>query len=190
MSRCSIHIRACAIRIATYDQQSLNIDTPLLLLMAPPCPHHTTICCTSYQNVRSGWILWRNSPHPLNATEQKPKGPKWIRGTPPDLDPSTFDNEVEKDKVVPYKCCAVCCRLLYLEDYCKLSEPHKMRIEDMFVKDMQTALECGKTLPDIEKITWPLLKLPWPQWNQKRLDTHIPKNKGKEAKYVIVCARH
>lgn len=35
-----------------------------------------------------------------------------------------------------------------------------MRIEEMFVKDMQTTLECGKTLPDIEKITWPLLKLP------------------------------
>ncbi|KAF9367470.1 hypothetical protein CPC16_006461, partial [Podila verticillata] len=80
-----------------------------------------------------------DNPLPLDATEQTPKGPKRIRGTPEDIDLSTFTNEFEKHKVVPGKCCTVCCRLLYPEVYCKLSEPHKTEIEEMFVKDMQTA---------------------------------------------------
>lgn len=33
----------------------------------------------------------------------------------------TFNNEIEKDKEVPEKCCTVCCKLLYPEDYCPLS---------------------------------------------------------------------
>lgn len=72
---------------------------------------------------------------PLDPQEQRPQAPKRIRLTPASIRVDTFSNEVEKDKEVPEKCCAVCCRLLYPENYCKLSESHKADIEKVFVKD-------------------------------------------------------
>ena len=111
-----------------------------------------------------------------------------VRQIPQNFNMLTFNNEINKDKEVPTKHCAICCRLLYPEDYCKLSMAHKTKIEEMFVKDMQTAHRNDIPLPDIEKITWPLV-------NYRKLngtkrqdpDYHFPK-KGEE--YVIVCARH
>jgi len=127
-----------------------------------------------------------DNPHPFNATEQTPKGPKRIRGTPKTFRPDTFSNEVENDKGVPVKCCAVCCRLLYPENYCKLSVPHVRKIEEMLIKDRQTAHRNDR---DFEKITWPLLNYRDHNGNRiTKLHTHKPRGKG--AEYVIVCARH
>ncbi|KAF9274462.1 hypothetical protein BGZ74_004341, partial [Mortierella antarctica] len=53
-----------------------------------------------------------------------------VRQIPQRFNLSTFTNEIENDKEVPKKHCAVCCRLLYPEDYCKLSEFHKTKIEE------------------------------------------------------------
>lgn len=133
-----------------------------------------------------------NNPHPPNPDKQMttaPK-PKRIRRTPTTFDPSTFSNELDKDKVVPVKCCAVCCRLLYPEDYCKLSDLHKSKIEEMFVKERQAADRNNEYSGDIEKITWPLVNYRDINGNKKKLDTHTPRNKGEDAKYTIVCARH
>ena len=60
----------------------------------------------------------------------------------------------------------------------------------MFVRDRQYAIAHGTTVAEIEKITWPLLNYRDHNGDRKRLDTHIPRNKGADAKYVIVCARH
>ncbi|KAG0320070.1 hypothetical protein BG000_003709 [Podila horticola] len=132
-----------------------------------------------------------DNPHPPNPNKlmtTAPK-PKRIRLTLTTFDASTVSNEVKKDKVIPVKCCAVCCRLLYPEDYCKLLELHKTKIEEKFVKDMQTAHRNGKSLPGIEKITWPLLKHRDHNGEGiKRLDIHNPMGKGEE--FVIVCSRN
>lgn len=125
----------------------------------------------------------------LNRTEQRTQAPKRIRGTPLYFLPKTFTNETEKDKEVPEKRCAVCCKLLYPEDCCKLSLAHKTRIENMFPGDRRNALEHGATVDEIEKITWPLLN--YRDYNGEQIrnvDIHYPKGKGEE--YVIVCARH
>ncbi|KAK3807139.1 MAG: hypothetical protein J3R72DRAFT_481202 [Linnemannia gamsii] len=123
-----------------------------------------------------------------NPIEEKLKDPKRIRLTPKTFAPKTFCNEVDNDKEIPEKCCNVCCRLLYPEDYCRLSKPHKERIEEMFAKDRQTALGDGKSVPEIEKITWPLLNYRDQNGNQiQELHTHMPlkgPNKGEE--YVII----
>ncbi|KAG0274916.1 hypothetical protein BGZ96_004032, partial [Linnemannia gamsii] len=96
-----------------------------------------------------------DTPQHPNPVEQLPKAPKpeRIRRTPKNIDPSTFSNEVQKDKAVPVKCCAVCCRLLYPEEYCKLSELHKTEIEEMFVEERQAAARNDDYSGDIEKIT-------------------------------------
>ncbi|KAF9081349.1 hypothetical protein BGX29_004570, partial [Mortierella sp. GBA35] len=87
-----------------------------------------------------------DNPHPLNPNEQpldpneqRPQAPKRIRLTPADFRDDTFSNGVKKDKEVPEKRCAVCCRLLYPENYCKLSELHKTKIQEMFFKDRRAA---------------------------------------------------
>lgn len=126
---------------------------------------------------------------PLNPNEQRPQAPKRIRRTPAGFRVDTFTKEAEKDKQVPVKCCAICCRLLYPENYCKLWESHKTKIEEMLVKDMQTAHRNGMSVPDLEKITWPLRNYRDHNGN-KIQDLHTHKPKGKGAEYVIVCATH
>ncbi|KAF9398637.1 hypothetical protein BGZ94_005949, partial [Podila epigama] len=81
----------------------------------------------------------------LDQNVQKPK-PR-VRQTPLRFNNSTFTNEIKYDKEVPVKCCAVCCRLLYPRDYCKLSIDHKRKIEEMILEDRQYALAHGKTVP-------------------------------------------
>lgn len=133
-----------------------------------------------------------DNPHPLNPNkqpsnpnEQRPKAPKRIRRTPTTILPISFTNEVQKDKEVPLKCCAVCCRLLYPENYCKLSELHKTKIEEMFIKDRQAAHDNDR---DFQNINWPLLN--YRDHNGNRITKlHMHKPKGKGAEYVIVCAR-
>lgn len=127
-----------------------------------------------------------NSPL-LDQNEQTPK--RRIRQIPQNFNIATFNNEIDKDKEIPRKRCAVCCRLLYPEEYCRLSSNHKTSIEKMFVKDRQTAFANGKTVREIENINWPLLNYRDHNGEQiQQLDTHLPKGKGGE--HVIVCARH
>jgi len=120
----------------------------------------------------------------LDQSEQTPK--RRIRQIPQNFNIATFNNEIDKDKEIPKKRCAVCCRLLYPEEYCRLSSSHQTSIEKMFVKDRQTAHRNDR---DFENINWPLLN--YRDHNGERiqlLDTHLPKGKGGE--HVIVCARH
>ncbi|KAF9118732.1 hypothetical protein BG015_006534, partial [Linnemannia schmuckeri] len=123
---------------------------------------------------------------PLNPNEQRPQAPKRIRLTPAGFRVDTFFNEVKKDKEIPEKCCAVCCRLLYPEEYCKLSVPYVRKIEKMLVKDRQAAHRNNR---DFENINWPLGNYRDHHGN-KIQNPHTHKPKGKGAEYVIVCARH
>jgi hypothetical protein len=123
---------------------------------------------------------------PLNPNEQRPQAPKRIRLTPAGFRSDTFSNEVKKDKEIPEKCCAVCCRLLYPEEYCKLSEPYVRKIEKMFGKDRRTAHDNDR---EFENINWPLGN--YRNHNGNRIqDPHTHKPLGKGAEYVVVCARH
>jgi hypothetical protein len=123
----------------------------------------------------------------LDPNEQGPQEP--ARKIPRSFNISTFNNEIEKDKEVPEKRCAVCCKLLYPEEYCRLSIDHKKKIEELFPRERRNALKNGWTVAEMEQITWPLLN--YRDLNGQRIrevDTHKPKGKGGE--YVIVCARH
>ncbi|KAK3805463.1 MAG: hypothetical protein JOS17DRAFT_781367 [Linnemannia elongata] len=136
------------------------------------------------------------NPHPINPTnpnkrpldsnDQRPKAPKRVRLTPANFRLDTFSNEVERDKDIPEKCCAICCRLLYPEEYCKLSEINKRKIEEMFVKDRQAALKNGSVpVSEIEKLTWPLQNYRDHNGEKKKLDTHIPKNKDRNRNMLL-----
>lgn len=115
---------------------------------------------------------------------------KRIRQIPKTIYPKRFTNEIAKDKEVPMKHCAVCCRVLYPEEYSELSKGYKLKIEELFVKERRAALTQGATVNEIEKMTWPLLNyrdLSGEPIHQ--LDFHLPKGKDK-IEYAFVCPRH
>lgn len=58
-----------------------------------------------------------------------------------------------KTKEIPVKRCAVCCRLLYKEEYCALWKKHQTKIEEQFVQDQSAALANGASRESIESMT-------------------------------------
>lgn len=74
------------------------------------------------------------------------------------------------------KCCAVCCRLLYPEEYCRLSVEHKEEIEQLFVQYRRYALSDGAGIGEILKLTWPLLNYRELDGEPiRQLDIHYPR---------------
>lgn len=115
---------------------------------------------------------------------------KRIRQIPKTLNPIRFTNEIAKDKEIPMKHCAVCCRVLYPEEYSELKKGYKSKIEELFVKGRRAALTQGATVNEIEKITWPLLNYRDLSGEPIcQLDFHLPKGKDK-IEYAVVCPRH
>lgn len=111
-----------------------------------------------------------------------------VRGVPTGYRKSTFTNEINQDKEIPEKRCAVCCRLLYKEEYCTLWKKHQTKIEEQFVQDRTAALANGASRGTIESMTWPLLN--YRDHKGKRIRELDITTNGKRAGAVIVCARH
>ena len=141
--------------------------------------------------------LNRSSEDESSADEQPPttsqgaRTPaKRIRQIPKTLHPSRFTNEIAKDKEIPMKHCAVCCRILYPEEYSELSKGYKLKIEELFVKERIAALAQGATVNEIEKMTWPLLNYRDLSGEPiRQLDFYLPRGKNK-TEYAVVCPRH
>ena len=64
---------------------------------------------------------------------------------------STFSNDIDKDKDIPRKRCAVWCKLLYPEEHKKLWAKHMEKLEGWFVGDRRAALSEGATVTEREK---------------------------------------
>ena len=111
-----------------------------------------------------------------------------VRRVPTGYRMSTFTNEANQDKEIPMKRCAVCCKLLYKEEYCALWKKHQTKIEEQFIQDQSAALAKGASRESIESMTWPLLN--YRDHKGKRIRELDIKANGKHAGAVVVCARH
>jgi hypothetical protein len=124
----------------------------------------------------------------IDSSDMAPKKSTRVRGVPTGYRKSTFTNEVNKDKEIPLKRCAVCCKLLYKEEYCALWKKDQKKIEEQFVQDRIVALAKGASRISIESMTWPLLN--YRDHKGKRIRELDMKANGKNAGAVVVCARH
>lgn len=126
--------------------------------------------------------------HVVNDCDMAPQKSIRVRRVPTGYRMSTFTNEVIQDKEIPVKRCAVCCRLLYKEEYCALWKKHQTKIEEQFAQDRTAALAKGASQESIESMTWPLLN--YRDHKGKRIREIDIKESGKHAGAVVVCARH
>jgi hypothetical protein len=133
--------------------------------------------------------LIRDEGHAVfDNSETAPQKSIRIRRIPTGYRKNTFTNEANQDKDIPVKRCAVCCRLLYKEEYCALWKKHQTIIEEQFVQDRRTALANGASRESVESMTWPLLN--YRDHKGKRIRELDKKENGKHAGAVVVCARH
>lgn len=114
--------------------------------------------------------------------------PVRVRGTPTGYRRKTFVNEIDQDKEIPLKHCAVCCRLLYKEECAVLLKSHREIIEKRFTQDRRSALAQGFSQQRLESMTWPLLNYRDHEGVRIR-ELDIAEN-GKHAGGVVVCPRH
>lgn len=124
----------------------------------------------------------------IDCSDVAPKKSTRVRRVPTGYRMSTFKNEADQDKEIPVKRCAVCCKLLYKEEYCALWKKHQTKIEEQFVQDRSAALAKGASRLSIEYMTWPLLN--YRDHKGKRIRELDIKENGKAAGAVVVCARH
>ena len=133
-------------------------------------------------------LIKDNSHAIIDYSDIAPQKSIRIRGVPSGYRMSTFTNEANQDKEIPVKHCAVCCRLLYKEEYCALWKKHQTKIEEQFVQDRTAALAKGASRESIKSMTWPLLN--YRDHKGKRIRELDIKANGKHAGAVVVCARH
>jgi hypothetical protein len=124
----------------------------------------------------------------FDYSDMAPQRSTRVRRVPTGYRMSTFTNEVNQDKEIPVKRCAVCCKLLYKEEYCALWKKHQTKIEEQFIQDRSAALAKGASRESIESMTWPLLN--YRDHKGKRIRELDIKANGKHAGAVVVCARH
>lgn len=81
----------------------------------------------------------------------------------------TFDNEQKRGVYIPDSFCAVCCRILYTEERCVMSETAEKDISEHLRK---------------KSLTWPVLMY------KDRSGKNISKLKRKDNGRIVVCASH
>src|SRR4051794_23104326 len=99
----------------------IDIDPPVHAVSATPSSFTDEFSATRSQSDVNG-----DAEGPPVHLQQVPKR---IRQIPKSFNATTFTNEIVKDSEIPKKRCAVCCRLLYPEEYCRLSSTNKDNIE-------------------------------------------------------------
>jgi hypothetical protein len=117
-----------------------------------------------------------------------PQVPITIRRVPTSFRRVTFTNEAKQDKEVPVKRCAVCCRLLYKEEYFALRKDDQNIIEEKFFQARAEAMAEGATPESVQSMTWPLLN--YCDNDGMRIRELDVKPGGKHSGSIVVCSRH
>jgi hypothetical protein len=124
----------------------------------------------------------------VDSSDIDPQVPITIRRVPTSYRGNTFSNEIRQDKEVPMKRCAVCCRLLYKEEYCGLLKRHQKIIEEQFARYRSEAVAKGAAPESVESMNWPLLG--YRDESGVQISELDLKTGGKDSGCILVCARH